>query len=375
MTAKRLVLRALRTHQARSVPTYCFFLPGEQIVRIADITRMRRDGDTTLQGFQRNEIRSHVNAIVDYLDQGDVLFPNAIILALNDAVEFRQARGREPTGSLGTADIGTLTIPLDAEGKAAAWIVDGQQRSLALSRTRNKKIPVPVVAFIAPDLRTQREQFILVNKARPLPTRLINELLPDVDTYLPRDLAIRKIPSELCNLLNRDPTSPFHKLIRRMADTGGDKHHVVDTAIIEILKRSINTPLGALSQYKGMGSEPSDIDGMYKMLLLYWTAVRDVFPEAWGRSPSASRLMHSAGLKAMGVLMDRIMARAYNQPDPSAEVRSSLLAIAPHCRWTEGVWDALGLPWNGLQSVPKHIRALADLLVRLDYEATRRRAK
>lgn len=375
MTTQRLIVRALRTIQSKNVETYCFFLPGHQIVELADITRLRRDGTSTLEGFQRNEIKSHVKAIVEYLDQGNVLFPNAIILALNDSVEFKQARGREPAGALTVADIGTLTIPLGADGRAAAWIVDGQQRSLALSRTRNKRIPVPIVAFVAPDLQTQREQFILVNKAKPLPTRLINELLPDVDTYLPRDLAIRKIPSELCNLLNRDPDSPFHKLIRRASDAGSDRRFVVDTAVIDSLKRSINTPLGALSQYKAMGSEPSDIDAMYRTLLIYWNAVRETFPDAWGRPPTESRLMHSVGLKAMGVLMDRIMARAYTQPDPSSEVRSSLSAIAPHCRWTEGVWGALGLPWNGLQSVARHIRALSDLLVRLDYEVARQRAR
>lgn len=42
-----------------------------------------------------------------------------------------------------------------------------------------------------------------MNKAKPLPTRLINELLPEVDVLLPRDLASRKLPSELCNVLNR----------------------------------------------------------------------------------------------------------------------------------------------------------------------------
>ena len=46
-------------------------------------------------------------------------------------------------------------------------------------------------------LIVQREQFILVNKAKPLPTRLINELLPETGgIVLPRDLSARKVPSE-----------------------------------------------------------------------------------------------------------------------------------------------------------------------------------
>ena len=58
----------------------------------------------------------------------------------------------------------------------------------------------------------QREQFILVNKAKPLPTRLINELLPEVSAMLPRDLNARRLPSELCNLLNRDSAVALSQL-------------------------------------------------------------------------------------------------------------------------------------------------------------------
>src|SRR5262249_48043571 len=147
-------------------------------------------------------------AIVEFLDSGPALFPNAIILAVSPEIKFKLARGSRPAGMIAVADIGTLTIPLRTEGERVAWIVDGQQRSLALSRTKNNDLPVPVVGFVSDDLETHREQFILVNKARPLPTRLINELLPEVSVRLPRDLAARRLPSELCNLLNKDPASP-----------------------------------------------------------------------------------------------------------------------------------------------------------------------
>src|SRR4029079_5749474 len=125
------------------------------------------------------------------------------------------------------------------EGHRVAWIVDGQQRSLALSQTTNKQIAVPVVAFIFGDIETQGEQFILVNKARPLPVRLINELLPEIGVQLPRDLSIRKIPSELCNLLNRDPKSPFFSLIRRMSQEELESAVIIDTALVKVMTNSI----------------------------------------------------------------------------------------------------------------------------------------
>jgi DGQHR domain-containing protein len=366
---KYLILRALRSKQANEIDVFSFFVPGELIVQIADISRLHHDEVQNLHGFQRKEIKNHVNSIVEYLDQIRVLFPNAIILAFSKDVEFKQSRGRDPEGLTNIAEIGTISIPLRTEGQRVAWIVDGQQRSLALAKTKNKNIPVPVVAFVAPDLETQRAQFILVNKAKPLPTRLINELLPEVDTHLPRDLAIRKIPSELCNMLNRDPNSPFYQLIRRSSQDEGEKGVVVDTALIEIIKKSVNNPLGSLSQYKGFGEEPSDLNGMYRAFVIFWNEVRAVFKDAWGLPPTKSRLMHSAGIKAMGTLMDRVMSRAQASSDPAMEIRTSIEKIAPHCRWTSGTWDGIGLKWDEIQNVNSHVRVLADYLVKLDYNA------
>ena len=366
-------VRALRSRQGDGLELYSFFMPGAKITEIADISRIHRDDKDGLQGFQRKEIQNHVNAIVEYLDQGDVLFPNAIILALAPEIEFRQARGRTPEGALDVGDMGTLSIPIRETGDRVAWIVDGQQRSLALAKTSNSELPVPVIAFVAEDLEVQREQFILVNKARPLPSRLINELLPEVDRRLPKDLAVRKIPSELCNLLNRDPESPFYELIKRASTSDNKAAVVVDTAVMDMINKSLANPLGALSQYKGLGNEPSDIEGMYRVLVLFWREVKAAFPSAWGKPASKSRLMHGAGIKAMGVLMDRMVPRALSSQDPSKEIRIALERIADRCCWTEGTWEDLGMEWRDIQNVPRHVRALSEQLLRLDYSATQER--
>jgi DGQHR domain-containing protein len=369
-----IAVRALRTKQGSGVNVFSFFIKGSKIAQVAEISRISRDDDDALKGFQRKEIQTHVKGIIEYLDRGDVLFPNAVILALSPEVEFKQSRGPTPQGIAEVAQIGTLTIPIREEGRRVAWIVDGQQRSLALSRTKNTDIAVPVVAFISGDIETQREQFILVNKARPLPVRLINELLPEIGVQLPRDLGVRKIPSELCTLLNRDQRSPFFGLIRRMSQEDSKSAVIIDTAVIKVMKSSINNPLGALALYKDGGSGQSDIDGMYRTMFTFWRAVKEEFPEAWGKPPTKSRLMHSAGIQAMGVLMDRIMTRLHGRGDPRNEIQQSLHRLGPHCHWTEGTWDGLGLKWNEVQNVPKHIRGLSDLLVRLDFNLSQKAA-
>ena len=225
---------------------------------------------------------------------------------------------------------------------------------------------MPVVAFISNNLQLNREQFILMNKARPLPGRLINELLPETgDILLPKELASRRIPSELCNYLAREKQSPFCGLIRRLSDSGKTGAVVIDTAIVKMIRNSINSPLGALAPYKAAGDQKADLQTMFETLCNYWSAVKAVFPHAWGLPPTKSRLMHSAGIEAMGILMDKVLARHTGKRGEKQSIKADLIKLAPHCAWTEGSWDVLNIEWNEIQNNPKHIRALSDVLVRL----------
>lgn len=366
MDKQELVVRALHTTQGPSLDVYAFFIRGGDIMKIADISRVERDERDLLKGFQRPEIQQHVKEIVEYLDQGNVLFPNSLILAMSPEVRFTASRGTRPSGDEGVGQTGTLTIPVFEAGSRVAWIVDGQQRSIALSRSTNQSFPVPVVAFVSDNLEVQREQFVLVNKAKPLPRRLIDELLPETrNILLPRDLRKRKVPSELCNWLNRNNKSPFYNLIKRPSDKKEDNSAVItDTSVVEMIRQSLSNPLGALAPFKQTDTEPGDIDAMCTILMTYWAVVRDVFPDAWGKDPRQSRLMHSAGILAMGVLMDRIYARLSGANETYAAVRKEVEKIAPYCRWTSGVWESIGLRWNDIESTSQDKKRLQDALVR-----------
>jgi hypothetical protein len=45
-------------------------------------------------------------------------------------------------------------------------------------------------------------------------------------------------------------------------------------------------------------------------------------------------------------------------------VQADLALVAPHCHWSEGRWDGLGLRWNEIQNVPRHIHELSSFLMR-----------
>lgn len=82
MISEALELRAVKAEQGEDTAIFSFFMKGADVLRISDLSRVRRDNDGDLKGFQRKEIQSHVGGIVEYLDRGKVIFPNAIILAL-----------------------------------------------------------------------------------------------------------------------------------------------------------------------------------------------------------------------------------------------------------------------------------------------------
>src|SRR3546814_12978227 len=98
------------------------------VLEIADISRLERTKEG-LEGFQRNAIQNHITAMVEYLNSGDVLFPNAILLALSPRATFARSRGPTPFGLTPSGDSGVLRLPRLSDGSKCAWIVDGRQSS------------------------------------------------------------------------------------------------------------------------------------------------------------------------------------------------------------------------------------------------------
>ncbi|MCU0873414.1 MAG: DGQHR domain-containing protein [Pirellulaceae bacterium] len=359
--------RALRLEQDPAHPLYLFSLTGDELLTIADISRISRNDAGRLLGYQRPEVRKHIQDIVDYLNSEQVLFPNSIILALSSGVRFVRSRGPEVDD--GCASAGTIEIPLPQNGEGKpAWIVDGQQRAVALSKSSRAKLAIPINAFVADEVDLQRDQFLRVNNTKPLPRGLITELLPEVSTILPVKMAAKRIPSAICDWLCRTPKSPFFGLVRRASTPDSERGTAViaDASIVRMIEESLSSPSGCLFPFRNMATGETDFDGICNLLVVYWTAVRKVFSDAWGKTPETSRLMHGAGIRSMGRLMDRVMpalaAREAKAVDLAAR---ELRLVAPVCRWTEGSWDELGgLKWNEVQNVPRHINLLANVLVR-----------
>ena len=352
---------------------YAFALPGKALRDVADISRVTRDEQKRLVGFQRPEIQQHVRQITSYLDEGPGLFPNAIILALSPEVSFKQSRGPQQAGAVQGVRAGYLSLPVLAEGRRVAWIVDGQQRSLALAQATRRDLLVPVIAFASASLQTRREQFILVNRAKPLAQRFVNELLPETeDTNLPDALSINRMPSRLCDELNTDSASPFFGRIQRPSTKSKQPDAITDSPVLEMIRARVNPPAAALAHLRGLGARPPDAQAIYRILRAYWNAVSKAFPEAWAKGPRASRLTHAVGIFAMGSLLDRIANRVdLNAADLEAMFLREIQRIAPQCAWTSGTWPVANLPWHAFEATSASRKKLSGLLHALYIEQAR----
>jgi DGQHR domain-containing protein len=353
-----LTVRALRVTQDKKIPVYTFFLTAADLLQIAEISRVKRNKDGDLLGYQRKQVSTHIDEITKYVDSNEVVFPNAIILALGSQVKFKKGRGPQ-IGDPGCQG-GALEIPYDPNEPKVAWVVDGQQRTLALSKAKNKDLLVPVTAFVSDDFEVHRTQFLLVNKVRPLPKGLINELLPEINVTLPPSLSRNRIPSFLCDLLNKDPESPFYGLIKRHTTNAKENKNAVihDNGLIEVIRNSLTKVHGCFYPYRNVATGQIDVETVFELLKVYWHEVHKAFPEAWGLKPTKSKLMAGVGIKAMGVLMDRVLGvLSPKDPNLSKKVASALTSIRPHCHWTED-------SWKHLENTSKNVNELANLLIR-----------
>jgi DGQHR domain-containing protein len=255
LSAGVLTRRATKLAQSNHIPLYQFALTSDEIAAVADISRLSRDDTGKLLGYQRQEVRKHVADIIEYLDSEAPLFPHPLIIAFSSKVVFTSSRGLWVNDGLSSA--GTISIPLPRNGEAKpGWIVDGQQRALALSRARRRDFPVPVCGFITDDVELQRDQFLRINNTRPLPRGLVTELLPEVSCPLPANLAVRKVPAAICDLLNREEASPFKGLIRRPSTPDRDKTRaiVADTVVVKMIEESLTHTSGCLFPYRNVAT-------------------------------------------------------------------------------------------------------------------------
>jgi len=357
---RTLRVPATEISQGKGVRLYQFALDGKVVPSFAGVAQVRRNASGDLEGFQRLEVVSHITEIRDFVESEGAMIPNSIIMAFSPQIRF--VPGRRPRGCPSYIRSGILvipTLPSDSKDARPASVVDGQQRLAAVRSAKVKEFPLSIVGFFA-EQEARTEQFILVNSTKPLPRSLIHEILPNTRTRMPTALQRKRAAAELLEELNRNPTSPLCGKVRTHTNRVGP---IRDTSILQLLENSMSD--GALFTFRGL-PDSDRRKHMFDVVCAFFAAVKDVFPEAWSLPPKKSRLMHGAGIRSMGYLMDAIAHRRSLSQPTQAQFAADLRAIEKSCSWTSGYWQfgrGRRRRWNEIQNTSQDIQLLTDYLL------------
>ena len=334
---------ALCARQSSEHQVLTFAAKAADVLRFAAIDRIGRDAHGEISGFQRPQAAAHIREIRDYLEKPNAVLPNPIVVAFIDHVILEDRQD------------GSAMLSIDVRDGPPGLVVDGQQRLSALVDI-DRDFEVFISALICPDEAELRRQFVLINNTKPLPKSLIYELLPMVDDLPPR-LSRRSTAADLTARLNFEHTALKGYIKQHTCPDG----IVADTVMQKIIMESLSN--GVMRELINL---PKGADKCVRLISNFFEAVKRVFPEAWyGQKPSSSRLLHGAGIQAMGdvmeVLAQRVGARSTD------EFQGGLQCLKGRTAWTEGEWELGGeiRRWNALQNVNRDVALLKHYLVNL----------
>lgn len=356
---KKYRLPALRIQQGDGNHVFSCAIDGKTLHSIATVSRVSRDEDREISGYQRPEVRAHVAAIRSYIESPGAMIPNSLVVAFDERVTWEPSKKSAGTDAT-QAESGFLVVPSsdDPEWDRPGWIVDGQQRAAALRDARVDHFPMFVSAFVTDSAAVQRSQFILVNSTKPLPKGLILELLPTTEGKLPPALVKKRFPAYLLERLNFDEDSPLRLRIRTPTQPEGVTK---DNSVLKMLENSLTD--GSLYPFRDPVTGAGDSESMLAILKTFWAAVRDTFPEAWDLPPRKSRLMHGVGVMTLGFMMDAIADETEGGIPDYDQFVAGLELIEDACAWTGGYWEFQNgerRKWNEVQNTPKDVQLIAS---------------
>lgn len=297
---------------------YICKLKSDDIFELAKVDRIQisDDNDMLYEGIQRKIVRKKVEKISKYLRSNDATFPNSIILNL-DRKYFK-----------GYKD-GYLMLD---ENENAFTIIDGQHRIEGLKESNIKDFELVLSIFVGLEVKDQSRIFVTINTEQTKidPSLGLYQELHD-DIYTPRKMAVH-----IAELFSMDSDSPWKRMIKLV----GQKDELSEDGILSL--KAFVTPLLDMvyddDQYNELrnlliesSSDFSKIkkgilwdmyeykkeNMLYKILLNFFLAVKDVLRNDWGNK--GSLLNKTTGYTGMMYLFADLYKIGLNKGDLSYE--------------------------------------------------------
>lgn len=229
------------------------------------------------ESVQRKLQLAKLESISKYIRQSDNFLPNALILGgFNKKIEDRSIEeGYEDFIVPVDKDLGMFSIELNDDYELTA--IDGQHRLAGLFSSKDEEIEdmeLPVVFLFGVSLSTSAKVFVDINSTqKAVEKSLIYDLAPMLDTNQSMKLKNREIEiiqncHRICVSLYNNEKSPFYKQIRML---GTGQGAISQAFLVEEIYPLL---------YDGILSDLS-INAQFNILLNYFNAVREVFPNDW----------------------------------------------------------------------------------------------
>jgi len=279
------------------------------------------------------------------------LIPDAVLVQMTPSVSIMESKETENIFNLSfkwSRDFVTEERPF--------ILLDGQQRLEAVRRSK-VALRVPVVAF---DQKVDAKKlFLIANTKQPLKPAHIRELWREIEK-LPAAMKLRADVSKIVDRLDTEDDSPFFGIIRSPARIVGDRF--VEFATFSEALRECFEGTDYLPQVKECKAkkradkfflefcrtdEGADVNTAVKALKACFKAVKETFPDAWARPPRESKLMHTAGIRAILQFLAYLVAdRGDLISGPEQNLYEylvkSLESLKGKCYWTKESWERYG---------------------------------
>jgi DGQHR domain-containing protein len=225
---------ALEVRHHQTLRFWVFAADPKEIRAQSNVDRMRWDEATkAFLGYQRDITEAQVQAILEYLNSGDAILPNAIVLAVRESVGGTRVEFHSGQPDTDRVRSGTLTLPFNYEvtdgtktgvqdsPDSLAWVVDGQHRMEALTKLAYNPGTFPVLfsAICTSDVKVQAEQYARLNLTLPIPKQNMDRLLAIVGAKIAERKALRQLAAKVRETMLQQPEAPFVDLVRRKRDS------------------------------------------------------------------------------------------------------------------------------------------------------------
>lgn len=229
------------------------------------------------ESVQRKLQLAKLESISKYIRQSDNFLPNALILGgFNKKIENRSIEeGYEDFIVPVDKDLSVYSIELNDDYELTA--IDGQHRLAGLFSSKDEEVDdmeLPVVFLFGVSLSTSAKVFVDINSTqKAVEKSLIYDLAPMLDTNQSMKLKNREIEiiqncHRICVNLYNNEKSPFYKQIRML---GTGQGAISQAFLVEEIYPLL---------YDGILSDLS-VNAQFNILLNYFDAVREVFPNDW----------------------------------------------------------------------------------------------